>query len=419
MRPQSVGDISLDAVLLGARESLSGTDAATMASLLDHADLARVERHALQHKVFPLLASSLANPRFDEIPGVTQLRTQLQLYTAVAAIRRASKLAPVAASLANLLKEAAIPYIFLRGMHFARRYYSDPGLRVSEDIDILVPVPQARQAMELLTTQGCEFHIANPALREAYAECMGQLEMKHLATGTWIDVNWMLTGNCGIGQILTDMDGVWQRARHLQAHEYALCPEDELLELIRHTGHGHDFQQALIKTCADVNALLAREPVDWQLFEHLAAQVECLEIARAFAWFYGHHYALSTTPGLWDPMTPTSTPARRRKQRLFCRLVMIPSLKLVSPPPRVGLNYARETLSWICKLSSLDNTRRMRILLAQVLLWPPRVAVLCLTHPLEKSPLFARRLLIWAKCLSLLPGIAAGMAARLAGSLWR
>lgn len=420
MPPLSVGDASLDVVILGARESLDETSAAAIGRLFGAGvDTARVRELALLHKTFPLLAMSLGHDGLSGVPGVAELRLELQRYAVGAAIRRRSKLAPVLTELIDVFERGEIPHIFMRGERFAQRFYSAVDLRVSEDIDVLVPERLREEAVEALLARGYTFLIADPVLRGAYAWCMGQVEMKHPETGTWVDLNWMLTGNCGIGHVLTDMDGVWARARRETGFEYTMCPEDELLELIRHVGHGHDFQQALIKTCGDVDAMLSVTQVDWQLFLDLAARVECVEIGRMFAWFHDRHYATAGAVGLLEKVGARAGGVHDAERRLFCSLVMLPALRLAPrAKERLGA-YALELLSWVCKFWSLDRLRRLRVLIMQMMLWPPTVAVLGLTHPIERCPVLVRRLLIWTKCLTLLPAAITGAALRLAGAVWR
>ena len=84
-------------------------------------------------------------------------------------------------------------------------------------------------------------------------------------SGAKDNVNWLFTGNGGIGKVSQDMDLVWGRARHVAGAEWRLSHEDEFLNLVRHLGHGHDFDTGMLQVCVDAAAMLrvCGNEMDW------------------------------------------------------------------------------------------------------------------------------------------------------------
>jgi putative nucleotidyltransferase-like protein len=146
-------------------------------------------------------------------------------------------------------------FAFMRGIPFAERYYRRPQLRVCGDVDLLIPEEDRPVVEAALMEVGFQLHPCK-ALHEARVEYVGQTELRHPDLRMLVDVNWLFTGNGGIGKVSQDMATVWGRAEHVEGAEWRLSPEDELLNHIRHLGHGHDFDTGMLQVCADVAAML-------------------------------------------------------------------------------------------------------------------------------------------------------------------
>ena len=77
----------------------------------------------------------------------------IYLATAAQWIRLRSVLAQAGA----VLDAADVPWIPLKGLDTAERFFPQPELRLSSDLDVLVPVERLAPAMEALSTAGWEF----------------------------------------------------------------------------------------------------------------------------------------------------------------------------------------------------------------------------------------------------------------------
>lgn len=165
---------------------------------------------------------------------------------------------------------ASLPFIFLRGLPFAERYFDVPEDRLSGDVDLLVRQEDVPIAFEILQALDFRYRKSNTAFREAQAAFVAQTEFVRERCGVVIDLNWKLTGNGNMGHITKDMDEVWKRTTRANGVERVLAPEDELLHVIRHEAHGHLFEGALLRACTDVSQICARheQNFDWQYFDY-------------------------------------------------------------------------------------------------------------------------------------------------------
>lgn len=105
-----------------------------------------VTRHAKQQFVLPLVYRHLRhlNPPSLSSQDAVQMRSQcltiLQHNLRVFAEQQRL--------VRELLDPLSIPHLFLKGPSLAARYYDDPGIRFSRDIDLLVPCDKAADLLE-------------------------------------------------------------------------------------------------------------------------------------------------------------------------------------------------------------------------------------------------------------------------------
>ncbi|WP_163559179.1 nucleotidyltransferase family protein [Halomonas sp. NO4] len=89
----------------------------------------------------------------------------------LAVVRHNLRLAAIPQRLASqLLEPLGVPYLFFKGPALAARYYADPGLRYSRDIDLLVPGERMVDLLAAALEQGCT--PCQPAALEADRESL-------------------------------------------------------------------------------------------------------------------------------------------------------------------------------------------------------------------------------------------------------
>jgi hypothetical protein len=313
------------------------------------------------------------------------------------------------------LDAACVPYCFMRGIPFANQYYAHPELRICSDVDLLVPREFRQKAVATLFDVGFKIH-GTRALQEARNEFEGQAELICPEHSILVDVNWMLTGNVSIGQIQSDVDLIWDRARHVANAEYRMSHEDAFLDLVRHVGHGHDFEHGFVLACADVEAILSScRELDWPYVCEQARKSESLRILTFFAFFFDNYYRNASARPLADCLAMRTQPASPIESALFARLIQVPLVRR-----KTRFKTTTEIISGNTaiagKIWAIDRfSRLVRVLLT--LPWPSKHEVVMLTLESPSESIAWRRFRYYFNpLLFVLPGIVFGAAARMAGA---
>lgn len=259
-------------ICLLSRDDLDAEMTDILAKSLDPANInARVERFAIHAKTYAMcLESTLKLSTRDTRFGQNVEGWHKELITQW--LPRRARQVRCLTHIRQVLAREALPFTFLRGISLAERYYRNPHLRVSGDVDVLVPRGTENKVQEALVHNGFVYRKKN-AFRAAQAQFIGQTELIHPSTGTVVDLNWRLTANIGVGVSDIDEDALWDRTSAVAPFEYQVAGEDMLLELIRHAVHGHACEPRLLcKTCPDVAAPLRADggSLDWHYLTHQA-----------------------------------------------------------------------------------------------------------------------------------------------------
>ncbi len=293
-------------------------------------------------------------------------------------------------------------FLFMRGIPFAKRYYMRPRLRVCGDVDLLIPEEDRYKVESALMDAGFRLHPCK-ALHDARVNYVGQTEFRHPELRMLVDVNWLFTGNGGIGKVSQDMDLVWGRARHVAGAEWRLSHEDEFLNLVRHLGHGHDFDTGMLQVCVDAAAMLrvCGNEMDWDYVYEQAEASEFLRILRFFSYFFDEYYRDESMPCLGDFLPRLRASATDRECRLFSRIVLFPLLRRTSPRKAAfGVFYGNYRVA--AKLWALDRFTRMLRMLAWAA-WPSRHQLVMITLEYHTESFWKRRLRYYLN--PLLPGL--------------
>jgi Uncharacterised nucleotidyltransferase len=253
--------------------------------------------HAKQYDICPIIYQSLEILGFRSVPD--PIRTELAKIFGVNAIR-CEALGKETARILQLLGDAGIPVMPLKGIALAASLYHDPALRVCADIDILVPPQHAADAFHLIVAAGYQSEFTQVALLDLFVRyskdcllmrqddiCMYPLEL-HCA---------LLWGGQLERDLLTEIWAQANRKTFYGVEAFALSEEWEFLYLTLHAArHG----LSSLKWLVDLDRLCSRRP-DWE---------RVMNTARLWGWEDAVRSTLAECVSLFD--TPIS-PALRLK----------------------------------------------------------------------------------------------------------
>ena len=397
-------------VIAAARETIPGL-AIHGTGLQGQSQPILLFRQSQLQKTAPFLFSALYAPAEDSVPSTNELLYMLSVQWRRWLRHRRRVLATITL-LRDTLADTDARYAFIRGIPFAERYYIRPKLRVCGDVDLVIPEADRHEVESALMAAGFRLHPCK-ALHDARVNYVGQTEFRHPDLRMLVDVNWLFTGNGGIGKVSQDMALVWSRARHVEGAEWRLSHEDEFLNLIRHLGHGHDFDTGMLQVCVDVAAMLrlCGSEMDWDYVYEQAEVCEFLRILRFFSYFFDEYYRDETMPHLGDFLPRLRVSATDRECRLFSRIVLLPLLRRTSPRKAAfGVFYGNYRVA--AKLWALDRFTRMLRMLAWAA-WPSRHQLVMITLEYHTESFWKRRLRYYLNpLLPGLPGLFVGATAR-------
>ncbi|MBI2436086.1 MAG: nucleotidyltransferase family protein [Candidatus Hydrogenedentes bacterium] len=223
-----------------------------------------------------------------------------------------------------------------------------------------------------------------------------------------LDLNWRLTANAGVGPVEQDLDEAWARAISVSNHEYVLAPEDELLYLLRHLSHGHDFARGIVRGCADLEAFFSHHTfLDFDYFRAQAQRAESLR-AIAFVLHFFTHEFVSSQP--LPPVLEQLLAVHEQEARCFSRAVIWPLMQLREHNRPTAL-LVRRNWGLFAKAWAVDSPARVRWLWRVILRPTPEERLLITGHA---APATLRAHVAWfSHMLFMAPGLVLGMLARL------
>ena len=225
---------------------------------------------ANQHRLLPMLQWQLRHEQVrDSIPVSVHKRLAAASHrSTLRCLRQGATLRQVT----QLLDDAGIESLVLKGAYLAFYVYPAAGLRPMRDIDILVPYAQALRAFECLQQNG----FTQPEQSKGHAR--DWLD-KHRHLPPLIDGN----GICievHTSVYTTDEQDTYLSHRQLRSRAIeaqalgapamrVLSPTDQLLHLIVHAAYQHQLDNGPL-IISDIAMLLEKHSIDWPLFWRLA-----------------------------------------------------------------------------------------------------------------------------------------------------
>jgi hypothetical protein len=139
-------------VLLGARRELTADDRAELRRLLTSCpSWGRMIEVALFNKVLPMLAAHLLQYTVDVVPGL--VRKQM-LFAYLGNQRRNAALFAELRRIVGQLRERGLVHSPLKGAYLIPYVYRDPGLRMCNDLDILIHTGDFAPAAAVMESLG-------------------------------------------------------------------------------------------------------------------------------------------------------------------------------------------------------------------------------------------------------------------------
>ncbi len=231
---------------------------------------------ASQHRLRPMLHWQLGQAH-------QSLRLPTDVTAALTATWRASavrslKLQRELLLTHQILADAGIRHMALKGAALAWHAYPHPALRPMRDLDILVPADDALRAFDTLLKAGLSRTPSSRGHPAAMLQWHRHLPALRSPSGTvTVELHSRLSGHGQEGTRTVDVshsDSFWARGTTLPMAGASLpvtSPTDLLLHLIVHAVYDHEFNNGPV-LLGDLAFLLDRQAIDWHLFWVLAEQ---------------------------------------------------------------------------------------------------------------------------------------------------
>lgn len=192
---------------------------------------------ASRHGVMPLLYRSIGRLNSQVVPQDWMARLRARyMQNAARNIRMTGELLRIL----NILKEAGIKAIPLKGPILAQTLYSDVAIRQFSDLDILVACKYLDKALIALEKKGYKIiddqrNEKSQKKRTALMKQIHHCVLTNESSGTYIELHWQFSPK--IFRLNTKEDAVWNRAKTdfvLGKEVLCLSNEDNFLFLCQH-----------------------------------------------------------------------------------------------------------------------------------------------------------------------------------------
>jgi hypothetical protein len=258
--------------LLLARRHLTSEERARAEALLaSPLQWPLILERAYSHQVYPLLYRNLLDLGFPGVPEPVQAELK-SLFLANAF--RNQLLADELARLLNILGEAGIRVVPLKGVALAQALYSDTAARVCADIDILVPPANVARTIDLALASGYCTESSDPYFSKLVLRHGRHYDVVRESQGIsfLLEVHWILVQHSSKND--EGVDDLWAEARPqslLGVPALSLSPEWEFLYLAIHVA---DHEWRSLKWLVDIHEMASSGRVDWQRVAQKAGQFE-------------------------------------------------------------------------------------------------------------------------------------------------
>ena len=324
----------------------------------------RLLDQAEAHGVAPLVARNLDALGWPDIPP--DVRAALEAARRLNAARNLLA-ARVLGRALDALGRAGVPVIPLKGVALADWLYGDAGLRVSSDIDLLVPRQAVARAFAVFGQLGYAPAAQEKPVEDGDINLLLDSNMEYAFVSQElqacpIELHWDIAWRWPEERALADLWADARPRRFRGVAAWALGPEWHLLYLVVHAAR-HRWQA--LKWLVDVHEICVRDELDWVRVRDKAVRFglgDVLGITLGACWtLLGTPMppeAPAQTPPAWLHLFPSTThpqdiwqgglyPARlfnrpSEKLRYLARVLLVPTLgerRLIRLPARLGALY--------------------------------------------------------------------------------
>lgn len=228
---------------------------------------------ASRHRVEGLVARAFAGSKIEAPAEIRQHFADCARSQALAAIKSAKALSDISQALENRL----IPFVLLKGLDIAERYYTSWADRHSVDIDILVPESKVSEAERALSEIGFSSqtfqeipHNCRPLVQRICADLAFERQSDHIH----VELHYRLFPNPHL--LPMSFKDLYDRSLPLsigQAELRVFKPDTLLNYLVIH-GAGHGWFR--LKWLADLDRIVtAMSDAEFQQSVDLAARIGC------------------------------------------------------------------------------------------------------------------------------------------------
>lgn len=261
----------------------------------DAAQWAQIDAMAEQHRLCPLLfARARENPYWQVPPQILARWEEIHRESALSAMLHRAALR----DLTEILDDAGIPFIALKGARLAWKDYPEPAQRPLRDIDLLVAEEMVEPAFACLIAAGLVMPDADEAARLAAAEHEKHLPPMWFARrDVQVELHTRLTDlPHKHGYLMPQLDSrvVMARAEAVLGPEYPRVPasDDMLAHLMIHALYNHRLDCGPL-ILADVFYLIKTGGINWPRF---------WQNARSQGWARGAMLLIQLTERRFGPV---------------------------------------------------------------------------------------------------------------------
>lgn len=277
--------------------------------------------------------------------------------------------------LLRALHERGIRTMVLKGTAMTALYYGEYGLRGMDDFDILVPVTQARTAINNLHALRWYEHFRFPEpLRDDYFSVLHSHTYADTSKRQF-DLHWHVFPECCEP---TDDDDLWEAAIPVVidgVETLALCPADQVLHICTHGVRWNGVPP--LRWIADLAVLLNNTPVDWERVLRQARNRQMMVLMREALTYVHELLGVPVPPEvLHELRTAAVSPLEHKEYELR----MVPSGDRWNALKYTWYNFSRSTT----KLSLAER----------VLRFPRVVQLVCRLDRLWHLPVYGMQLLL-------------------------
>ena len=264
--------------------------------------------------------------------------------------------------------EKGIEAIVLKGVALAAAVYESPGLRMTDDLDLLVSPADLAAGAGVFGALGFK-----QAASSRLPPDLHHLPAFHKEDRLQVELHWDIVPSSAPGTIAPEK--LWERSRPIKigtADTRMLGPEHLLLHAALHAAWGHTFSGMLFQLC-DIRAVASRfaREIDW---EFLLAEARENRIQVPAYWAFRLAVELTGAPIPTRVVNELKPPYARWSPRHAVLLILLPWVAItfescaslghpVLRVVRALLNEDREWIAWSRVAKTLIGFRaRLRTL---------------------------------------------------------